>query len=90
MRSLFTIGFCLGGRLAFVTPTLGLGLAGAIGFYGSPSAPRPNGPPAPTDLASKMEGAVLGVFGGADAGIPADAIADFDGRCRRPASTIGW
>ena len=78
VRSLFTIGFCFGGRLAFVTPTLGLRLAGAVGFYGSPAAPRPNGPPAPTDVVPAMEGAVLGIFGGADAGIPPDAIADFD------------
>jgi carboxymethylenebutenolidase len=78
VRSLFTIGFCFGGRLAFVTPTLGLDLAGAIGFYGSPAAPRPNGPPPPTDIAASMEGAVLGIFGGADGGIPPDAIAEFD------------
>src|SRR3954469_17322928 len=45
VRSLFTIGFCMGGRGAFVTPTLGLGLAGAIGFYGNPAQPRANIPP---------------------------------------------
>ena len=28
--TLFTVGFCMGGRAAFLTPTLGLGLAGAI------------------------------------------------------------
>jgi len=76
--TLFTIGFCMGGRAAFVTPTLGLGLAGAIGFYGSPTAPRPNGIPIPTDIVEEMEGAVLGLFGGADTGIPAADIATFD------------
>jgi carboxymethylenebutenolidase len=76
--SLFTIGFCMGGRAAFVTPTLGLGLAGAIGLYGSPTAPRANIPPIPADIASEMEGAVLGLFGGADTGIPAADIATFD------------
>jgi carboxymethylenebutenolidase len=78
IRALFTIGFCFGGRLAFVTPTLGLGLAGAIGFYGSPATSRPNGPPAPTSVAAQVEGAVLGIFGGADGGIPPEAITGFD------------
>src|SRR4029453_31605 len=45
--SLFTIGFCMGGRGAFLTPTLGLGLTGAIGFYGSPRGQGGRGAPAP-------------------------------------------
>ncbi len=78
VRSLFVIGFCFGGRTAFVTPTLGLGLAGAIGFYGSPTTPRANGTPIPVDIAGDMDGAVLGLFGGADMGIPPADIAAFD------------
>jgi carboxymethylenebutenolidase len=77
VRSLFTIGFCFGGRLAVLTPTLGLGLAGAIGFYGSPTTPR-NDMPAPIDAVNDIQGAILGIFGGADASIPPDAIAAFD------------
>ncbi len=77
VTTLFTIGFCFGGRVAFVTPTLGLDLAGAIGFYGSPVAPRANGTPAPVDIATEMQGSILGLFGGADTGIPPDAISDF-------------
>src|SRR5262245_24733127 len=34
--SLFTTGFCMGGRLTFLSATMGLGLAGVIGFYGWP------------------------------------------------------
>jgi len=45
----------MGGRAAFVTPTLGLGLAGAIGFYGSPTAPRANIPPIPAEIVGEME-----------------------------------
>jgi carboxymethylenebutenolidase len=76
--SLFTVGFCMGGRAAFLTPTLGLGLDGAIGFYGSPVGPGRGGSPAPADLASAMEGRILGLFGGADEGIPPASIAAFD------------
>ena len=78
VRSLFTVGFCFGGRMAFVSPTLGLGLAGAIGFYGRPAGEHGSGVPAPTDVAGSIECPVLGLFGGADPGIPADAIAAFD------------
>jgi len=78
VRSLFTIGFCFGGQTAFITPTLGLGLAGAIGFYGSPDRQRPNGMPLPVDLAGDVKGAILGIFGGADPSITPEAIAAFD------------
>jgi carboxymethylenebutenolidase len=77
VTSLFTIGFCFGGQVAFDTPTLGLGLTGTIGFYGSPVRDRGNGTPIPVDVAAEMKGAVLGLFGGADAGIPPDAVAAF-------------
>jgi carboxymethylenebutenolidase len=76
--SLFTIGFCFGGRMAFLSATLGLALAGAIGFYGSPVGPGRGGSPAPADLADRVECPILGLFGGADSGIPPDAIAAFD------------
>ncbi len=72
-----TIGFCMGGRLAFLSAGFGIGLAGAIGFYGWPVGPARNGTPAPADVASTFRCPVLAVFGGADEGIPADAIATF-------------
>jgi carboxymethylenebutenolidase len=76
--ALFTVGFCFGGRLAFLSPTLGLDLAGAIGFYGVPHGTHYTGMPAPVDVANAMSGAVLGLFGGADPSIPAAAVAAFD------------
>ena len=75
-RAIFTIGFCFGGRLAFLANTLGLGLAGAIGFYGWPVGARGD-IPAPADSTGLMTGPVLGIFGGADEGIPADAVETF-------------
>jgi len=76
-RSIFTVGFCYGGRVAFDTATLGLGLAGVIGFYGNPIGARLD-IPAPAEVAAEMECPVLGLFGGADQGIPAEARAAFD------------
>lgn len=78
VRALFTVGFCFGGRLAFVSPTMGLDLGGAIGFYGRPAEPHPSGIPIPVEVAGAMEGPVLGLFGGADPGIPAEAIDAFE------------
>ncbi len=78
VTSLLTVGFCLGGRLAFVSGTLGLDLAGVVGFYGWPVGPGRNDLPAPADIADRMSSPVLGLFGGADEGIPAGHVAAFE------------
>jgi carboxymethylenebutenolidase len=74
----FTMGFCMGGRLAFLTDGFGLGLAGVIGMYGWPVGPARNGTPAPADVAATFEAPVLAIFGGADQGIGPDAVAAFE------------
>ncbi len=38
--SVFTVGFCLGGRASWVAAASGHALAGSIGFYGSPTRER--------------------------------------------------
>jgi carboxymethylenebutenolidase len=76
-RSVFSIGFCMGGRNAFLSATLGLGLSGAIGFYGWPAGPGNNGSPAPTEAVDRMECPVLGIFGGADQNITIDVVQSF-------------
>jgi carboxymethylenebutenolidase len=78
VQALFTIGFCMGGRLAFLSATLGLDLAGAIGFYGVPVGSGRAGMPAPADVASTGTSPILGLFGGADPSIPPDSIAAFE------------
>lgn len=77
VRSAFTVGFCMGGLMAFDSATLGLDLAGVVGFYGRTTAQHPSGAPIAVDAASSMRGSVLGLFGGADEGIPAEAVAAF-------------
>lgn len=77
VRSTFTIGFCFGGRVAFLTPSWKLGVAGAIGFYGFPVGPK-HTTPAPADRAALMEAPILGLFGGADPGITPEMVAEFD------------
>ena len=77
--AVFTIGFCMGGRASFLAATLGLGLKGVIGLYGTLAGPGRNDIPAPVDLVTEIEAPVLGLFGGADKAIPPEAIAAFDG-----------
>ena len=81
--SLFTVGFCFGGRMTFLSATLGLDLAGAIGFYGPPVGPGRGGSPAPAEVADQIASPILGLFGGADPGIPAAAIEEFDSSLER-------
>jgi carboxymethylenebutenolidase len=77
-RTLFSVGFCFGGRMSYLTATLGLGFTGVIGFYGWPAGVHYTGSPAPTDVAAQIRGSVLGLYGGADHGIPAETVSAFD------------
>jgi carboxymethylenebutenolidase len=78
VTSLYTVGFCFGGRLSFLAATLGLDLAGVIGFYGIPVGPGRAEMPAPADVAERFASPVLGLFGGADPAIPPTAVVTFD------------
>jgi carboxymethylenebutenolidase len=69
----FTIGFCLGGRISLLQAAAGLDLDGVIGFYPWPTGPHRSGLPAPADEAPRFGCPVLTLYGGADQGIPADA-----------------
>lgn len=78
VRSLFAIGFCAGGRFAFLASTLSLNLAGAIGLYGWPVGSKYNDSPAPAEIAPRMTGPILGLFGGADEGISGHDVRTFE------------
>jgi carboxymethylenebutenolidase len=78
VERLYATGFCMGGRIAFLTAGLDLGLAGVIGFYGWPTGASRNDTPAPADVAATFTCPVLGIFGGADEGIPASAVESFE------------
>lgn len=74
-RAVVPLGFCLGGRLAFLAGTPRYGVAGVIGLYGGLDAVA--GQPGPIQLAGTLTAPVLGLFGGADDAIPADSVAAF-------------
>jgi carboxymethylenebutenolidase len=74
--TVFTLGFCFGGRHSWLSTAAGHGLAGAIGFYGS-TGPR-NGEDGPIQRAGEFRAPVLALMGGADHAISAEDVAAFD------------
>lgn len=76
--TLYAVGFCFGGTMAWSAATHGHGLAGGIGFYGRPDADRPAGDGPIWDRCHLIDGRVLSLFGGADTSIPQENIDRFD------------
>jgi carboxymethylenebutenolidase len=76
VESVFTVGFCFGGRASWVAAASGHGLAGAIGFYGSPT--RERGGPSVVQRASQVEAPILALQAGDDQNITADDNAALD------------
>ena len=75
--TVFTVGFCFGGRASFNQAAAGHGLAGTIGFYGFVAQRDASDTKAPVVLAPRYECPVLGLFGGADQHITTDQIRAF-------------
>jgi carboxymethylenebutenolidase len=71
-ESVFTVGFCFGGRNSWLAAASGHGLAGAIGFYGRPGEGRPSGAPGPLQRASEMACPILALQAGDDPMIPVE------------------
>jgi carboxymethylenebutenolidase len=76
-RSIFTVGFCFGGRRSWLAAAAGHGLAGAIGFYGRPG-PAQDGTPGPTQRVAEMAAPILALQAGADQSITAADNEAFD------------
>jgi len=77
-RRVFVLGFCFGGRIAFLSSAEQPGLAGVVGFYGRLGKRENEVWPAPTEQAGRMRAPVLGLFGGEDPSIPPGDVSAFD------------
>jgi carboxymethylenebutenolidase len=69
-RSIFTVGFCFGGRYSWLAAADQAGLAGAIGFYGRPADA--------IERAGQIKAPILALQAGADRNISAEDNAAFD------------
>jgi carboxymethylenebutenolidase len=76
-QAVFTVGFCFGGSHSWLAAASGHRLAGAIGFYGRPGTGR-DGTPGPADRAREITAPILALMGGADDGIPVEAVREFE------------
>jgi carboxymethylenebutenolidase len=74
----FIVGFCLGGSLALFAATRDLGLAGSIPFYAGLSRVWDEQGRTVLEAATDTRTPVLGLFGGADQGIPVDQVEMLD------------
>ncbi len=78
-------GFCWGGAVAYVAAARVRGLAGLIAYYGFLKTEPPR--TSPLDIVDQIQVPVLGIFGGADHGIPVEQIAEFEDRLQRAGKT---
>ena len=75
-ETVFAVGFCYGGRHAWLATADGHGLAGAVGFYGSTG--ERNGAPGPTQRAAEFAAPILALQAGDDQNILPEHNAAFD------------
>ena len=74
----FTMGFCMGGTLSYTTGMdKSFGFAGIIGFYAGMSRSF-GGKGTILERAEEVAYPSLGLFGGADQGIPVSSVEEFD------------
>ena len=75
--TIFTVGFCFGGRNSWLAAASGHGLAGAVGFYGRPGVSR-EGNPGAIQLAGQITAPILALQAGDDQNITAEDNAALD------------
>ncbi len=68
-------GFCWGGRITWLYSAHNPAVKAGVAWYGRlVGAPSALTPAHPVDLAGKLHGPVLGLYGGQDTGIPLDTV----------------
>ncbi len=68
-------GFCWGGRITWLYNAHNPAIKAGVAWYGRlVGDATPLAPKNPIDIAGKLNGPVLGLYGGADSGIPLDTI----------------
>jgi carboxymethylenebutenolidase len=76
-RATFIVGFCMGGSLTIYSGTQDFGLAGLIGFY-TGFGRKMDGEHTALDVSPHLRYPFLGLYGGADQGIPPEQLEQLD------------
>jgi carboxymethylenebutenolidase len=74
----FVVGFCMGGTLSLLSATANFGFAGVVPFYSGFKRVFPGASGTALDMAHAVRCPVLGLYGGADAGIPVSDVEKLD------------
>jgi carboxymethylenebutenolidase len=67
-------GFCRGGRMVWMYSAHQPKMKAGVAWYGGLSPAQPAIPRTPADIAGQLKAPVLGLYGGADQGIPPDQV----------------
>jgi carboxymethylenebutenolidase len=89
-QAVYSVGFCMGGRISFNQAWRDHGLAGVIGFYGGPQGRGPDDDSAPVKLALHYRCPVLGLLGGPTTTSHPRRSRRSSGRSTTPASRTRW
>lgn len=71
-----TIGFCMGGTIVLLLAARRTDIAASVCYYGFPADTRTSA--RPIDLAAKMKGPILGLWGDQDTGVGMDNVETLD------------
>jgi carboxymethylenebutenolidase len=76
-KRLAITGFCWGGRIVWLYAAHNPALKAGVAWYGRLTSPKNDLQPAhPLDLVASLKAPVLGLYGGADSGIPNETVAE--------------
>jgi carboxymethylenebutenolidase len=76
-------GFCWGGRIVWLYAAHNPDLKAGVAWYGRLDSPKDDlHPTHPLDLVGELKAPVLGLYGGADSGIPNDLVAKMQEKLR--------
>ena len=76
LQRLAVTGFCWGGRIVWLYAAHNPNLKAGVAWYGRLDSPKDDLHPAnPVDLVAELKAPVLGLYGGADSGIPNEHVA---------------
>ena len=81
-------GFCWGGRITWLYAAHNPKLRAGVAWYGRLAGdPTPQTPRHPVDIAAELKAPVLGLYGGADQGIPLETVEAMRSACAKAGKT---
>lgn len=80
-------GFCWGGRIVLIYAAHNPNVKAAVAWYGPTARAYVPGDKTPIEVAPQIKGAVLGLYGGADGGIPSATVEQMFGTLKAAGNT---